>query len=819
VTAPGSGWTPISIVAAVVLGGTVSVVVLFVAEGLGAAVPPHSNVRFDGELMRVYAIASGDLLDDAGLLPDDGIVGVNGVEFSTGGDYTAFFRAVKPGDRLEFEVRRGGRQLVLTAVAKSSLDGSRLLIALVPIVVLLLVGGGVFFAGPRSPVALFFLLYCASTAVNDAAQLAVVGGTSWDHQIMAIAYTVFSIQSPALGLHLFVLFPERRTLQKRLSLWLPVAYTVQTALGLSYLLPAFSARAAEALSHPAIHPTLLELFNANVVVCSALSAVSLAATALRGSDDRTRLQARVLFFAIFLLTLAQLAFYTLPLRFSSRMLISAEAYTLLDLIVPLFVAAAVLFYRLFGIDLLVRQGFIYGMASMTVAVFFAALVLGFEWLSRRAGVQWDVAAVALAAAAAGLFFPVVQRWVRGWVDRSLYRRRTSFRQLLEELSGQLGATFDLGATAAVLYNSIQRALQPTLLEVRLYRAPPPTFEAIDPDGHRQPVLKGKEAERAAQRALRREDPFDPRPDAPDGVELEVPLVHGNELLGTVLLGGRSSDVPYLGEDLRFLGTAGRLAAVAFENARLIEERRVNERLATVGSATAAIAHEIKNPLAAIKSTAAILRRRIEGDPRGQELTRVIEEETERLQHSVLDVLTYVRPTSSSAEVFDLRELVEQLLGVVRQDFRASAVEVVFNAEAVPTTMVGHPEQLRQAVLNLLVNAREAMPEGGGIQVALSGWDPGDGEAPGLEVRVHDSGEGFPEEILDRVFEPLVSGKRLGTGLGLANVRRAVEAHGGRVEAGNAASGGAVVTMRLLRGLESRESEQVADEVLPGEIES
>jgi len=819
VTAPGRRWTPIAIVAAVVLGATVAVVALFVAEGVGAAVPPHSNVRFDGEVMRVYAIASGDLLDDAGLQPDDGIVGVNGVAFTTGGDYTAFFRAVAPGERLEFEVRRGGRRLTLTAVAKSSVDGSRLLIALIPIVVLLLVGGGVFFAGPRSPVALLFLLYCATTAVNDAAQLAVIGGTSWTHQIMAVAYTVFSIQTPALGLHLFVLFPERRTLQKRLSLWLPVAYAVQTALGLSYLLPAFSSRAAEALSHPAVHPTLLELFNANVVVCSALSAVSLAATAFRGADERTRLQARVLFFAILLLTLAQLAFYTLPLRFSSRMLISAEAYTLLDLIVPLFVAAAVLFYRLFDIDLLVRQGFIYGMASLTVAVFFAGLVLGFEWLSRRVGVQWDVAGVALAAAAAGLCFPVAHRWVRGWVDRSLYRRRTSFRQLLDELSAQLGSTFDLAATAAVLRNSIEHALQPTSLEVRLYRASPPIFEIIDPDGQRQPALKGEEAERAARRALERGNPFDPRPDAPDGVELEVPLVHGNELLGTVLLGGRSADVPYLGDDLRFLGTAAHLAAVALENARLMEERRVNERLATVGSATAAIAHEIKNPLAAIKSTAAILRRRIDGDPRGQELTRVVEEETERLQHSVLDVLSYVRPAASSAEVFDLEELVEQLLVVVRQDFGASAVEVVFSAEAVPTTMVGHPERLRQAVLNLLVNAREAMPEGGSIEVALSGWDPGDGEAPGLEVCVSDSGEGFPEEILDRVFEPLVSGKRLGTGLGLANVRRAVEAHGGRIEAGNAASGGAVVTMRLPRGLENRESKMVGAEVPPGEIES
>jgi len=789
-------WTAISTLAAGVLAATVAVVAVFVFEGTRAAQPPHSNVRFDGETMRVHAIASGDVLDAAGLEPGDGILGVNGVGFAAGGDYTEFFRGVNPGDDLAFSVQRDGRFLTLSTTAKRSVGGAGLAIAMVPIVVLLLVGGGVFFAGPQNGVSLLFLLYCATTAVNDAAQLAVIGGTSWPQQVMTVAYTLFSVQTPALGLHLFVLFPERRRLQKRLSLWLPFAYTIQTVLGLSYLLPAYSATFAEIVSRSWIHPTLLELFNANVVICSALSAISLAATAVRGRDERTRLQARLLFFAFFILTILQLALYTLPLQISSRMLVSAEAYTLLDLIVPLFVAGAVLFHRLFGIDVLVRQGFIYGVASVAVALFFAAVVFGLGWFGRRLGVHWEVVSVTAAAATAGMLFPVVQRRTKIWVDRVLYGRRESFRRLIDEISEQLGAILDLDAASMVLNRNLDRALQPETLEILIFRPSVPAFEMLRSDGRREIVLKDDRAVEMERVCLAHTNPFKSESASRPGVELVVPLIHGDRLLGAVLLGERRSGVQYLGEDLNYLGTVARLAAVAFENARLLEERRVRERLAAVGSATAAIAHEIKNPLAAIKSTAAILRRRIKGDPRGQELTRVVEEETERLQRSLLDVLSFVRPADTEPIAFDVMELVDQLLVVVESDFSGAGIHVEMTSDLESPTMVGDPERLRQALLNLLMNSREAMPEGGQIRILLHPWAVKRGRVGGFVIEVRDSGPGFPEELLDRVFEPLVSGKRLGTGLGLANVRRAVADHDGEISARNSAEGGAVVTINL-----------------------
>ena len=124
-------------------------------------------------------------------------------------------------------------------------------------------------------------------------------------------------------------------------------------------------------------------------------------------------------------------------------------------------------------------------------------------------------------------------------------------------------------------------------------------------------------------------------------------------------------------------------------------------------------------------------------------------------------------------------------------------------------MVGDPERLRQALLNLLMNSRDAMPDGGLIRIALDPWGDENGRVSGFSIEVQDTGLGFPDELLDRVFDPFVSGKRLGTGLGLANVRRTVEAHGGEITASNRPGGGACVSLRLPRGLDDPGEKDIA----------
>jgi len=679
-------------------------------------------------------------------------------------------------------------------IRSSGLSERILLMAGIPVLVLLAVGTLVFFAGKRDLSSLLFLLYCTTTAVNNVCQFPRLGGTTLSQNILNTAFTLFSLQSPALGLHLFTRFPARGALQIRLSRWLPFAYAIQTVFGLSFLLPIYSPFIRQVLSSGILRQTLLELFNGNVVVCSALSAISLASMALGPFEERVQRQARLLLVAFILLTLLQLGLYALPVLLTGKMAVSAEAYALIDLIVPLFVALAILFHRLFGIDVLVRQGFIYALSSSIVGGTFLLLMFALGSFAGRIWENPNTVVVALAAALAALLFQPVQARSRRWVDRVLYRQRYSYHRLLTEISRQLNAILDLPSLVLLLQTRIGEALQPELLEIAVFHPERELFEKIDPEGRRRLLAEGEEAARLRERMLRQGAPFTASLLPLSGIELLVPLIHGGKLQGAILLGPRSKDLPYRPVDHEFLATVAGMASTVMENAMLLEERRKHERLAMVGSATSAIAHELKNPLSAIKTSAAILRRRLGDDERGRELTRVVEEEVDRLQASVLQVLGFVRSPDGDRVPIDIGELLEQLLAVVKADFETCSVQVRLDIDCPPVPVHGDPERLRMAVLNLLINSKEALGRGGNILIRVRPWQRE--ETSGVEITVGDDGPGFRMEDLHRVFEPFYSGKRLGTGLGLANVERTVVEHGGEVFAANGEMGGALVTIRL-----------------------
>jgi signal transduction histidine kinase len=251
-------------------------------------------------------------------------------------------------------------------------------------------------------------------------------------------------------------------------------------------------------------------------------------------------------------------------------------------------------------------------------------------------------------------------------------------------------------------------------------------------------------------------------------------------------------VPYLPEDLDALATLANLAGPVFERGLLLEERALGERLAAVGGASSALLHELKNPLAAIQSTAAVLRRRLPDDARGRELTEVIEGEAQRLHEAAAQVLSFVKPGSvAERESVNLAPLLQALAAAVHPSFEAGSVRVQVEVSS-RAAVEGNPERLRRLFLNLFLNAREAMPAGGRVRVTASEVPAPDG--PRVAVHVGDEGPGFSPEVLASPFTPFRTTKRLGTGLGLPNVRRVAEEHGAEVLLENRPEGGARVTV-------------------------
>jgi signal transduction histidine kinase len=224
-----------------------------------------------------------------------------------------------------------------------------------------------------------------------------------------------------------------------------------------------------------------------------------------------------------------------------------------------------------------------------------------------------------------------------------------------------------------------------------------------------------------------------------------------------------------------------------------------EHLAAVGQLAAGMAHELRNPLTAMKmlvQTAAEGNHAVLVGGRG---LAVLEEEITRLERLTQGFLDFARPPLPEKQTFEARRLLQQIVGLVAARAERQAVRVECELPEKPVPLDADVGQIRQVVLNLLLNALEALPGGGTVRLQLAAWGaraPGGQASRWLRLRVSDTGGGLPAGLGRQIFEPFVSTKETGMGLGLSISKRIVEAHGGKITATNGRQGGAVFTVRL-----------------------
>jgi two-component system, NtrC family, sensor histidine kinase HydH len=226
------------------------------------------------------------------------------------------------------------------------------------------------------------------------------------------------------------------------------------------------------------------------------------------------------------------------------------------------------------------------------------------------------------------------------------------------------------------------------------------------------------------------------------------------------------------------------------------EARRSERLAALGQLSAGLAHEIRNPLGVIKGSAEMLTQKLQAsDALARELAGYISTEVNRLSALVTEFLDFARPLHAQPHPADLVVLLDRVLHVVAGRFPGKAVRVERHyASGLP--LVPLDESLcEQAFLNLVQNAYEAMQDkdqGGTLRVDVQPASENDRE--GVELRLADTGTGVPEELREEIFNPFVTTKKTGVGLGLSIVSKIVDGHHGSIHVENGPEGGAVFTL-------------------------
>ncbi len=241
-----------------------------------------------------------------------------------------------------------------------------------------------------------------------------------------------------------------------------------------------------------------------------------------------------------------------------------------------------------------------------------------------------------------------------------------------------------------------------------------------------------------------------------------------------------------------------LLAASYHQMRSTQEELVKkEQLAAVGELSAVIAHEVRNPLAIIKNAMGGLRKGTLEPEDAETLLSILDEETDRLNRLVDDLLAYARPIAAHPGPVDLRALVARAVELAAGGHPdIERVEVELDLSDVDGAVEGDEALLRHALINIVDNALQAMPDGGTLTVTMAAVAIDD--RPHVAVRFHDTGEGMDTQVRSRARDPFFTTRQSGTGLGLAIVERVARAHGGTVELESRHGQGTTVTFSLPR---------------------
>ena len=268
------------------------------------------------------------------------------------------------------------------------------------------------------------------------------------------------------------------------------------------------------------------------------------------------------------------------------------------------------------------------------------------------------------------------------------------------------------------------------------------------------------------------------------IGLVVPLLAVNRFSGLLLAGARKGGGPFSLSDLDSLGRVAGNAALAIEYALVLDRQESQlkkmlhaDKLATVGQLAAGAAHEIRNPLATIRSGIEYLGRYI---PDGEQylVTTVLDEAT-RIDGIIKGLLSLGKSTGMNPVKVDLRDLLTHVLTILDPEIRKNRILTTVVEEGAVTCVEVDSSQIKQVLLNVLLNAIQAMPGGGALHVALA-ESRGNGREGDVLIQIIDDGTGIAPDDLPRVFDPFFTTKESGTGLGLSICYGIVMRHGGDI---------------------------------------
>lgn len=403
---------------------------------------------------------------------------------------------------------------------------------------------------------------------------------------------------------------------------------------------------------------------------------------------------------------------------------------------------------------------------------------------------------------AGFGFPRLRLAAEQTLAQLLFGARADDRRLLVDVSREITSVLSLPTLAAATRSALAGAFGEVNATLWLRR---PTQLVAVADEERAPIADAAVLawlENATQPVVLSEiESTDPMPIAAPlrerGIELAVPLRVKGRAVGLLTLARRPDQRLYTNDDISLVVTLANQAGIALENARLYEELRESReqvsrasRLSSIGMLAAGLAHEIRNPLVAVKTFLDLLPQRLDDREFLTHFRDLSQSELRRVMNLLTDLLALGKSTTVEYRSVEVVPTLEPVLRLMESSARKRGVTLVVRAGAALPPVWADADRLKQILLNLVLNAIEVSPQGGEVTVEIRSV------RQGVLLEVTDHGPGIPAEHLENIFNPFFTTKETGTGLGLALVHQMVVEHGGQIGVDSTPGRGSVFRVTL-----------------------
>jgi signal transduction histidine kinase len=470
-----------------------------------------------------------------------------------------------------------------------------------------------------------------------------------------------------------------------------------------------------------------------------------------------------------------------------------------------FTTYSIVKHRLMDIDIVLKKGTTYVFLIFLLLVPSAILVLlGQKFFFREINYIFS-AFIFFILLLATIFFNMIKPSTERAIEQLLFKDRYDYRETLSKFSKAMVTILDLKSLSKKIIETITQPMGVEkaslfflneerggyyLLESKNIRIA--SFPPVLPKGEPLPEYLQKMKEIIIREELIKGEKIHELNAVTQTMsqleaEVSIPLISKGQLVGMINLSHKFNRDIYSHEDLELLSTLANQTAIAIENAKLYEDLKKSksyirraDRLASLGTLTAGLAHEIRNPLVAIKTFTQLLPERLEDEEFRNHFLNIASGEVDRISALVTELLEFARPSEPKFELEDINGILDGMILLVSTETKSKHINIIkeYASDLLPITI--DREQMKQVFLNILLNAIEATSENGKIYVKTRSFPKPEGE-PYIQIEFTDTGYGIPTEYLEDIFTPFFTTKEKGSGLGLSISNQIIQDHKGYID--------------------------------------